>query len=200
MRRTLILAVAIATTAVVAGCSPTSPEPTSTNSPPADAAPTEAPTVEALTIPDCEMLLPIDVARTTFGDSVEFMGEGALTDSSGWFELPEITTALADAPQGTLCTWGAPNSDGSFTLHVAETDNRAELEAALPGAGFTPTTMGTVTAYEATGEDMVSTIAATHLFTGNVWIMSNATSLATTGEVAGSALDALRSANPTAGL
>ena len=42
--------------------------------------------------------------------------------------------------------------------------------------------------------------AETHLFTGNVWILADDGSLAVSGVVAGSALDALRTANPTLGL
>ena len=198
----------IAAMLVLAGCITTPPEPSPSGSESASAAataaatPTPTPTAARLALVDCETMLPIALARALFSDNTEFFGERPVTEFSGWFELPEITAALAGSPQARLCTWGVPNSGGSFSLHVAQVtpEIRAAIEAALPGAGFSSVVMGTVTAYEATGETEISSIAATHLFTRNLWIMCNAGSLSVSGAVTGSALDALRTANPTLGL
>lgn len=206
MRRTLAFTLVVVAFAALSGCAstPADPPPLATEAESEAPAPTEdsAPVVESLSLVDCETLLPIDRARSLYGELTEFLGERPVTEFTGWVELPAITTGLADAPQARLCTWGVPNSDGTFTLHVAEVtaQTRTEIEAALPGAGYSSVISGTVTAYEAEGNDEVSTIAATQLFTGPLWIMSNANSLATTGAVAASALDALRVANPTLGL
>lgn len=175
-----------------------SPSPSATASPSETPSPTSTPSAEPLTIVGCETLLTIEQARSFFAADTEFLGERAPTVPSGLFPLAEIDDTLAAAAQATECAWGIPNSDGVFTLHVAEVtaDQRSTVEAALTDAGFTDVMLGTVTGFEKTGENEVGTTAATHLFTGNVWIMSNANALTTTGPVANTALDALRAANP----
>ncbi|MBG6237166.1 hypothetical protein IWX78_000109 [Mycetocola sp. CAN_C7] len=205
MRPTVVVA-CLAMAVAVAGCTPTAPTPSpgsgSSESATPSATATPTPTVEPLTIVECETLLPIAQARALFSDATEFLGERSPTESSGWFPVAEIDSTLAAASQARACAWGVPNSDGVFTIHAVEVTatQRADLESALVGAGFSSVTTGTVTGYEMTGENEVSTTAATHLFTGAVWIMSNATALTTTGPAAASALDALRAANPTLGL
>jgi hypothetical protein len=190
----------------LAGCVPSAPEPTRTAtaepSPIATPTPTPTPTVEPLTLSGCETLLPLALAKSLFSDNTVFFGEFPAAEFGGHFEIPEIATAIAAAPQARLCRWGVPNSDGAFALVVAELDasDQAPLSAALTTAGFSSTTMGTVTAMELEREGMISLEGATHLFTGDVWIMCDGTSVFLTGAVAGAALDALRTDNPTLGL
>lgn len=197
-------AVALGVVVALVGCTPTpAPPPTSGASEPATATPTATsePTVEPLAIPDCETLLPLADAQALFSASTEFFGEFAAAQF-GVDGVPEAATALAGAGQWRFCGWGVPSSDGAFTLLVAEITpgDRAALEAALTAAGFTAVTMGTVTGYDAEREGEVSTLADTLLFTGDVMIVCNGTTLALTGAVTASALDALRTANPTLGL
>lgn len=205
---TAAAAAALIATVLVA-CTPTpAPAPSSSSDPtPVETgSPTEEPVVEpvveALTIPDCETLLPITLARSSFADSTEFLGETVPTAYYPWYQLPAVNTAIAGVTVARSCWWGIPNSDGSFNLLVAEIDpaTQSSIEAALDTAGFSSTVMGTLTAREAYGEGGVGTIAETHLFTSNVWILADDGDLSVSGAVAGSALDALRTANPTLGL
>ncbi|GGE98065.1 hypothetical protein D9V28_12680 [Mycetocola zhadangensis] len=147
----------------------------------------------------CETLLPIEQARSFFAQDTEFLGERAPAAPNGLFPLAEIDATLATASQATQCSWGVPNSDGVFTLHVAEVtaDQRTTLETALSDAGFSNVTFERVISFEMASENEVGTTAATHLFTANLWIMSNANTLSTTAPVANAALEALRAANPT---
>jgi hypothetical protein len=206
MRPQLAFACAAALLIALSGCGPSAPEPTPSAtaepSPPATPSPTPTPTAEPLTLSGCEQLLPLDLAKSLFSANTEFLGEFPPAEFGGHFEIPEIASAIAAAPQARLCRWGVPNSDGAFTLLVAELDasDQAPLVAALTTAGFTSTTMGTVTAMELEREGMVSLEGTTHLFTGDVWILCDGTSVSLTGAVAGSALDALRNDNPTLGL
>lgn len=206
------LASAAILTAVV-GCSPVpaptssgtpSPAPTGTGTGTETEKPTPSPDPVAtpLTIPDCETLLPIALARSAFADSTEFLGENIATDYYPWYQLPAVTTAISGVTNARACWWGVPNSDGSFSLLVAEIDpaTRASIEAALTAEGFSSVSMGTVAAREAEREGVFSLEAETHLFTGDVWILADDGTLAVSGIVTGSALDALRTANPTLGL
>jgi hypothetical protein len=60
--------------------------------------------------------------------------------------------------------------------------------------------MGTVTTYEFERDTDYGYFADTLLFTGDVLIVGGGTTLSLTGAVVGSALDALRTENPTLGL
>jgi hypothetical protein len=150
----------------------------------------------------CEELLTLAEARALFSDNTEFFGEFPGSDIFDRFEMPEVPVAIAAAAQSRTCRWGVPNSDGSFALMVAEITSaeRATLTAALGAAGFATSTTGPVTTFELERDGMVSTESAVHLFTGDVWILSEGTGLGVSGPVAVSALDALRAANPTLGL
>lgn len=201
------IVVVCAAVIALAGCAPPgaepSPSPTAESPAPTPSATASAtPTSEALTLIDCEAMLSIDQARAVFGDDTAFIGERPPTESSGWFPLPEIDSTLAAASQARACTWGVPNSDGVFTIHAVEVtgEQRSSLETALANDGFTEATTGTVTGFEKSGENEAAMIAATHLFSGPLWIMSNSNDLSTTGAVADAALEALRAANPTLGL
>jgi hypothetical protein len=187
---------------LLVGCAP-APTSTPTDTPPPSASPSATPEATALplSIPECETLLPLALAQDLFSANTEFFGEFAAAQF-GVDGVPEAATALAGAGQWRFCGWGVPSSDGAFTLLVAEiaSDDRAALEAALTTAGFTAVTMGTVTGYDSERDGEVSTLADTLLFTGDVMIVCNGTTLSLTGPVTGSALDALRTANPTLGL
>jgi hypothetical protein len=208
MTRAFALAAVTIAALALAGCVPTDPVPTPTateESASATPTPTPTPTPEPLVIASCDDLLPLAEAKSLFSESTEFLDERTFAELEGpfgFFELPAIQVATDAAIQGRVCYWGVPNSDGAFALLTAELTpaDSTTLQAALTAAGATSTTMGTVTAYELEGETEISHIAATHLFTGDVWIASNGTSLSLTGAVAGSALDGMRTANPTLGL
>jgi hypothetical protein len=187
---------------VLAGCAPAPPaSPEPSTAPPETATPTATPEPAPLGIPECETLLPLALAQDHFSQNTEFLGEYPAGEF-GVDGVPEVAAAVAGASQSRYCVWGVPNSDGAFGLLVAEVsaEGRAAVEAALPAAGFSAVTMGTVTGYDAEREGEVSTLADTLLFTGDVMIVCSGTSLDLTGVVTGSALDALRTANPTLGL
>lgn len=206
MRRLLIVAAALL---LLSGCGPT-PSPVATETPAESPTPTETETVpptadpvaEPLTIPDCETLLPIALARSAFAESTEFLEETVPTEYYPWFQIPAVNAAIAGVTVARSCWWGIPNSDGSFFMIVAEIDpaTRASVEAALTAEGFSSVEMGTLTARENGREGGVGYEAETHLFTGNVWILADDGDLSVSGIVAGSALDALRFANPSLGL
>jgi hypothetical protein len=193
--------------AALVGCSPV-PAPTTSTTP--ETKPTETvtagpeldPMVEPLTIPDCETLLPIALAKSAFGDATEFLGENPATEYYPWYQVPAVLTAISGVTTARSCWWGVPNSDGAFAMLVAEIDpeTQTSIEAALDAEGFSSVTMGTVTAREASRDGEISLEAETHLFTGDVWILVDDGSSEVTGIVSGSALDALRTANPTLGL
>jgi hypothetical protein len=189
---------------LLAGCTPGgSPSASPTPSGAASESPTPSPTAEPapLTIPECDILLPLADAQAAFSENTEFLGEFE-TSQFGIEGVPAAAAAVTGASQVRYCGWGVPFSDGAFSLLVAEISaaDRATLDATLPGAGFAAITMGTVTGYDAEREGEVSTLADTLLFTGDVMIVCKGTSLDLTGVVTGSALNALRTANPTLGL
>jgi hypothetical protein len=197
-----VVSIAVVTLALLAGCTPSpSTTPVPSEAPPESTTPSATPEPAPLGIPECETLLPLALAQAHFSENTEFIGEFP-PNEFGVFEVPEAGAAVAGASQSLYCLWGVPFSDGAFTLLVAEVSpaDRAAVEAALPAAGFSAVTMGTVTGYDAEREGEVSTLADTVLFTGDVMIVCNGTSLDLTGVVTGSALDALRTANPTLGL
>jgi len=203
MRRILI---AVAAVFLLAGCGPIEPTPTSTlvvepvetTSP----APEPEPVVEPLTIPDCEALLPIALAKSSFAESTVFLGEEEPTEYYPWWQVPAVNSAIAGVTVARSCWWGIPNSDGSFNLLVAEIDaaTRASLEDALTTEGFSPLFLGSVSGREAGRNSDGGYEAETHLFTGNVWILSDNHSMEGTAAVSDSALEAMRAANPTLGL
>jgi hypothetical protein len=201
--------ISVALVAALVGCSPI-PAPTPSDPASVEPTPTETvsetptpdPVVEPLTIPDCETLLPVALAKSTFGDSTEFLQENVPTEYYPWYQLPPVLAAISGVTLARACWFGIPNSDGSFTFMVAEIDPaaRATIEAALDAESFSSVSMGTVTAREANRGGEFEYEAETHLFTGDVWIIADSWSLDVTGIVTGSALDAMRTANPTLGL
>ena len=204
MRKILIAATAVL---LLTGCGPT-PEPTPTASPIATStpvetvAPTADPVVEPLTIPDCETLVPLALAKSSFAESTVFLGEEVPTAYYPWWQVPAVNSAISGVTVARSCWWGIPNSDGSFNLLVAEIDaaTRASLEDALLTEGFSPLFLGSVSGREAGRNAEGGYEAETHLFTGNVWILSDNHSMDGTAAVSDSALEAMRAANPTLGL
>lgn len=209
-RGTLTIALLSAVIAItLTGCMKTaaptgggSPEPEATPRASGEPSSPPEPVAAPLTIPDCETLLPLALARSAFADSTEFLGENPPTDFYPWYQVPAVTTAIDGVTNARSCWWGVPNSDGAFSMLVAEVNaaTRASIESALISEGFSVVTMGTVTAFEAEREGEFSLEAETHLFTGDVWILAADGTLSVSGIAAGSALDALRTANPTLGL
>jgi hypothetical protein len=193
---------------LLAGCDVTVELPSTTESadptPVATVEPTESadPVVEPMSIPDCETLLPVALAKSSFGESTEFLAETAATDYYPWYQIPAVNSAITGVTVARACWFGIPNSDGSFGFLVAEIDSatRTSIEAALTTEGFSSVVMGTLTAREAQREGDYQIEAETHLFTGDVWILADDGDLSVAGIVAGSALDAMRAANPTLGL
>jgi hypothetical protein len=192
--------------ALLAGCAPLAPTPTpsSTAKPTPTAtktaSPTPTPAAVALVIPACESVLSIVDVRAFFSESTEFLGEYTTADID-FTNNPWSGTALAAASQSRICIWGVPNSDGAFTVRLAELDEsaRAALQAELTASGYSSTTMGAVTAMTMSGEGDDAP-GGTNLFTGDLWIQVPGGSESFTGNVAGLALDGLRTANPTLGL
>ena len=216
MNRLHGLAVSLTLVAVLAACTPgpspsatpeAKPKPTTsaskpTASPTATPSATAAPAPAPLTLPDCETMLPIATARDLFSENTEFLGEIAPTDFVARLSVPSLPSVLAAASPARGCFWGVPQSDGLFQLVVASitAGQRATLEGELAGSGYSTATMGTVTGYDLEGMNEVGSTGTTHLFTGEVWIVCDGTSVGLSGAVAGSALDALRTGNPTLGL
>jgi hypothetical protein len=159
-----------------------------------------APEPESLTIASCADLLTLRQAKALLGPTTVFLEESPANEYSPWFEVPAVGTAISGLTEGRSCWWGIPNSDGSFVLLVAKIDpaTRASVEAALDAEGYSSVVMGTVTAHEKAPDEEYR--AETHLFTGDLWILSDGAVLDFTGTVSGSALDAMRTANPTLGL
>lgn len=202
------LLAAVALVAALSGCAPTAPESTSTPKPTSAVeptpteSPTPSPTVAPLAIPECETMLPLAQAQALFSASTAFLGEQPTGEFVGRMTVPSIPVVLSTASPARGCFWGIPQSDGLFELVVAEVTEaqRTTLQGELATAGYAETTMGTVTAFELAGEDEVSSLGTTHLFTGDVWVVCDGTSLGLSGAVTGAALDALRAANPMLGL
>jgi len=181
------------------------PTPESTDPAPIEtAAPTETaePVVETLIIPDCETLVPLSLAKSSFADSTVFLAEGVPAEYYPWWQVPAVNSAISGVTLARSCWWGIPNSDGGFNLLVAEIDPamRTSLDTTLESEGFYPLFLGTVTGRESGRDGDNGYEAETHLFTGNVWILSDNHSVDGAAAIADSALEALRSANPTLGL
>jgi hypothetical protein len=203
MRQTLAIFPATLVIIALAGCGPVGVEPSAspTASPSAEASASPSPDAapQPFAISECETMLPLILAKQVFSENVEFAGEVPVSEFGGRFDVPEIGVALSEASQSRLCRWIVPNSDGSFTLAVAELPEapRDVLIVALSGAGFAPSTDGLTTTLNLEREGVVSVESQTHIFTAGVWIFVDGTGLELTDTVSSFALDVLRAANPT---
>lgn len=202
MKRPAALVTGIMLLFVLTACMTPLPESTSTPSSASSATSTPTPAAASVMLPGCEALLSLPAAQALLGPNTQFLGESAAGDFAGHFEIPQIPAALVDAAQSRICHWGIPNSDGAFSLVVAEISatQRTTLTTALTTAGFASSSSDPVTTLELEREGVVSSEAAVHLFTGDVWVLSDGTGLSVNGPVAVAALTSLRSANPTLGL
>jgi len=204
MKRIHGLIASAALVAALAACTPLPPVVTPSPTPTASAVkptpkPTPTVTIAPLAIPDCATLLPLATAQNLFSANTAFLGEQPASEFVGRMTVPSIPVVLATASLAKGCLWGIPQSDGLFELVVAGITGaqRATLQAELTAAGYAETEMGTVTAFELAGDNEVGSTGTTHLFTADVWIVCDGTSLSLSGAVTGSALDALRAANPS---
>lgn len=207
LRAAATLAVAFALAGALAGCDPSTvptgsptPSPTASTTPVATATATPTPEPVALTLPGCEDLLTLAQAREYFADATEFFGELSLSGSGFMVGSDPAGAAASAADPYRGCAWGVPNSDGAFFLYVGVLDPsaRAALESGLTAAGFTSATTGALTTFEGSAATDVNEINATHLVTGELWIAAESPGPST--PVAQTALDAVRAANPGAGL
>jgi hypothetical protein len=144
-------------------------------------------------------LVPLAVAQDAFGASTVFFGELSAADYSFRIDVPGASAALTGAANYRGCSWGVPNSDGSFSQAVATLTPsvRASLESSLLAAGFAQYTVDTVSSFQLEYEDFVSTVGATYVFTGDVVIITEGTGIALTETIGSSAYGALIVANPT---
>jgi len=202
-RAALAAASVMSVSLLLAGCvqvepGSSSPSTSSSPSPSASETSTPLPTPDPLIIPGCETLLPLTTAKALFSRDTEAFGEDDTIVLRG-DELPEIASAVSDATIAKNCIWAVPRSDGSFALSIADISeaDRVSVSDALIAAGYTGSADGEVTTFEREFEGGVSLIGEMHLFTSDLWIYVQGTSLSLTNAVANSALDELRLANPT---
>ncbi|MBH0052901.1 MULTISPECIES: hypothetical protein [unclassified Salinibacterium] len=201
-RVTAAAASALIAVLALAGCVPSgSTSSTSSSSvPTASSTPssTPLPTPEPLIIPGCDTLLPLSTAKGLLSTSTQKLDEqDSFTLNGG--ELPEIAAVMTDATIAKNCIWGVPNSDGYFSVaigDIAEPD-LSDLKGALAASGYQGTTINNVATLEFTTENEIGTTAATHLFTGDLWIHATGTSVDLTNAAATAVLDQMRLANPT---
>ena len=201
------LAASVILVAALAACAPV-PQPSPTSTPTQTAVrptpkPTPTATLPPLAIPQCEELVPLTVAQEVFSPGVELRGETPPSEFVASLAVPAIPVVLSTASPARACRWAVPNSDGVFSLVVAGiTDaERETLRAELTADGFAETTTGGVTAFELERDDGgLSSHGATHLFSGDAWILSDNPSLSAARAIADAALASLRTANPALGL
>lgn len=166
----------------------TPPAPTPTTSP-GDAAP--------VIIPKCATLLPLSTVHALFGDAAEPMDvSGSPADH---MPGPLAAGTARGARQATMCAWAIPFSDGGFTVITAEISGsaREKLVAGLRSSSrYTERSLDGQVSFSQHSESDLGTTSTVYVFVGNVWITVDGTlSVKTAREFAGSAADAVRSAN-----
>ena len=117
------------------GCAPgdISESPGESDAPSASPSPSPSgsPTAVALVLPDnCDDLVPISWIKANFGDSMELISFDPTMGGP-------VSQDFA-ARGGTVCLWGLPQSDGGFTLSIAQraTATDAAQIAAWEAAGY----------------------------------------------------------------
>ena len=208
---TTTLLIAAALVAALSGCSlsvtlptdePSAPTSTSTPEPDSVESPTATAEPAALSIPGCDSLLTLDLAKSLQGPTTVFLGESPANEYTPWFEVPAVRTAITGLTEGQSCWWGIPNSDGSFYVLVTEIDpsTRASVESALTAEGYSTAVVGARTVRAKEGDDDFTYRGEVHQFSGDLWILSDGANLDISGVAADSAFDAIDAANPTLGL
>ena len=203
---TSLAALALIGTLALAACTTPAPSPSPSVSPSvSDGTPTPTPliTAEPLVIPECETLLPLETARAAFSAYTEFSGESSVSEFQHALSVTSELSVLATADPVRACRWAIPNSDGIFELAVAgiTANEAAALQTELIEAGFVQSESGAATSFELSAPVLgPSGAGIVHRFTGDIWIISSSTALQPATEVADSALEALRAANPTSDL
>ncbi|MEV8252760.1 hypothetical protein AB0O95_02215 [Rhodoglobus sp. NPDC076762] len=172
--------------------------PSSIPSPPIEATPSLPPVAAPFVTPDCEAMVPLDVARGWFHPDIE------LYRNSDYFErndgrMPEILTADANATSIEKCLWGIPGSDGMFWMTVADINaaDRAAVVAALIEQGAVESAVGEAVLVEVYRETGLGDLFDKHYFGDGFWVQarSNQDWLAT--NLVDAALEQVRLANPT---
>lgn len=197
--------IATALVAVLAGCAFPIETPTTSATPeltPVETvAPTETaePVVEPLSIPGCDELLTLaQVQSVLAAPTAVLIAEEPANTYTPWYydPKPSVVSAISGLTVARMCWWGVQNSGYGFTVLVGEIDpaTRSSIEAALPAAGFTATTLGARTVYGIESDD--NDTAESHQFNGDVWILSNGPDLDITGVAADHAYEAMLAANP----
>ncbi|QYH34987.1 hypothetical protein [Salinibacterium sp. M195] len=114
-------------------------------------------------------------------------------------EIAEVVAAITNASVTKNCIWGIPNSDGSFSVVVADIAEPeiTNLTSALVAGGYVGTTTDGLTTLDFETDGEVSSLAYTHVLVNDLWIFVRGTSLDLTESVATTVLDEIRLANPT---
>ncbi|MFT4280330.1 hypothetical protein [Microbacterium sp.] len=176
------------------------PTPTPTSSPTTAPAPTPTTSPGAaapVIIPKCATLLPLSTVHALFGDAAEPIDvSGSPADH---MPGPLAAATVRGARQATMCTWAIPFSDGGFTVITAEISGsaREKLVAGLRSSSrYTERSLDGQVSFSQHSESDLGTTSTVYVFVGNVWITVDGTlSVKTAREFAGSAADAIRSAN-----
>jgi hypothetical protein len=169
-------------------------------SPSPDTEPEPEPEPASLTIGGCDDLFTREQAKSLLGRTAVLFEENPANEYRTWFEVPALRSEISGLTGGVSCWWGIPNSDYSVVLMVVKIDpaTRASIEATLETEGYTSVVTRTIAAYGMAPEDAYR--AESHLFTGDLWILSDGPAESMTSTVSESALEALRAANPSLGL
>jgi len=148
-------------------------------------------------LPECDDLLPLSTVHALFGDAAERLDAGG--SAADHMPGPLAAETVRAAKQSKVCTWGIPFSDGGFGVVAAEITATARdrlLRSLRKASSYTERTLDGELSFTHESESEFGTIAVVYVFVGDVWITVNGTlSMATAREFAGSAVDAVRSAN-----
>lgn len=215
-RMLAMAAAAVIAAMTLAGCAggsaPTgSPSETASSSPDAgaegpssSAPPAPQPSTETVefSIPACADQLDLSVVQANFSANAEFIGELLPEELGGVMAGPVAETALSEATQKHGCVWGVPQSDGGFTVVVAElpSASRDTLTAELAASSFTGSLIGTSPAYTWEREDAIGTITTVYAFASPVWVtVTGAGTAGSQTPIAADVLDHLRAFYPALG-
>jgi hypothetical protein len=153
-----------------------------------------------LTIGGCDDLFTLAQAKELLSPTAVLLEETPANEYRIWFDVPALSSQISGLTEGVSCWWGVPNSDYSVTLLVAKIDpaTRASLEATLTTEGYSSVVTRSISAYGTAPEGEYR--SESHLFTGDLWILADGPAESMTSTLSESALDAMRTANPSLGL